>query len=182
MSPILFFINFFICTGVGIIFWQINSAAVAFIDILIAAWEGLTISGSCAAKFYESLLNVKHIKTSWLNYLLLFSACQAAWEPGVSHDQRSEEEDCKGVNSGACRERKGRWNSLANWPLEKACKENLIQKYYLHTCNCLYRYSFALQVHGRFNILNPMKPNRIQHHTNATFSILPHVKNPLEGR
>ena len=42
MSPILFFIIFFICTGVGKIFLQINSAAVAFIDILIAAWEGLT--------------------------------------------------------------------------------------------------------------------------------------------
>ena len=41
MSPILFFIIFFICTGVGKIFLQINSAAVAFIDILIAAWEGL---------------------------------------------------------------------------------------------------------------------------------------------
>ena len=41
MSPILFFIFFFICTGVGKIFLQINSAAVAFIDILIAAWEGL---------------------------------------------------------------------------------------------------------------------------------------------
>ena len=35
MSPILFFIIFFICTGVGKIFLQINSAAVAFIDILI---------------------------------------------------------------------------------------------------------------------------------------------------
>ena len=33
---------FFTCTGVGKIFLQINSAAVAFIDILIAAWEGLT--------------------------------------------------------------------------------------------------------------------------------------------
>ena len=41
MSPIFFFINFFTCTGVGKIFLQINSAAVAFIDILIAAWEGL---------------------------------------------------------------------------------------------------------------------------------------------
>ena len=41
MSPILFFIIFFTCTGVGKIFLQINSAAVAFIDILIAAWEGL---------------------------------------------------------------------------------------------------------------------------------------------
>ena len=41
MSPILFFVIFFICTGVGKIFLQINSAAVAFIDILIAAWEGL---------------------------------------------------------------------------------------------------------------------------------------------
>ena len=41
MSLILFFIIFFICTGVGKIFLQINSAAVAFIDILIAAWEGL---------------------------------------------------------------------------------------------------------------------------------------------
>ena len=35
------FINFFTCTGVGKIFLQINSAAVAFIDILIAAGEGL---------------------------------------------------------------------------------------------------------------------------------------------
>ena len=42
MSPILFFIIFFICTGVGKIFLQINSAVVAFIDILIAAWEGLS--------------------------------------------------------------------------------------------------------------------------------------------
>ena len=36
MSSILFFIIFFICTGVGKIFLQINSAAVAFSDILIA--------------------------------------------------------------------------------------------------------------------------------------------------
>ena len=43
MSPILFFIFFFTCIGVGKIFLQINSAAVAFIDILIAAWEGLNI-------------------------------------------------------------------------------------------------------------------------------------------
>ena len=41
MSPILFFIFFFTCTGVGIIFLQINPAAVAFIDILTAAWERL---------------------------------------------------------------------------------------------------------------------------------------------
>ena len=34
---VLFFIIFFICTGMGKIFLQINSAAVAFIDILIAA-------------------------------------------------------------------------------------------------------------------------------------------------
>ena len=32
-----FFIIFFICTGVGKIFLQINSAVVAFIGILIAA-------------------------------------------------------------------------------------------------------------------------------------------------
>ena len=44
MSPILFFIFFFTCTGVGKIFLQINSAAVAFIDILIAVWEGLMIT------------------------------------------------------------------------------------------------------------------------------------------
>ena len=43
MSPILFFIIFLICTGVGRIFLQINSAAEAFIDILIAAWEKLNI-------------------------------------------------------------------------------------------------------------------------------------------
>ena len=46
MSPILFFIIFFIYTGVGKIFLQINSAAVAFIDILIAVWEGLRIYSS----------------------------------------------------------------------------------------------------------------------------------------
>ena len=43
MSPILFFIMFFTCTGVGKIFLQIIPAAVAFIDILIAAWEGLKL-------------------------------------------------------------------------------------------------------------------------------------------
>ena len=45
MSPILFFIIFFTCIGIGVgkIFLQINSAAVAFIDILIAAWEGLKL-------------------------------------------------------------------------------------------------------------------------------------------
>ena len=43
MSPILFFIIFFTCTSVGKIFLQINSAAVAFFDILIAAWEGLNV-------------------------------------------------------------------------------------------------------------------------------------------
>ena len=32
---------FFTCTDVGKIFLQINSAAVAFVDILIAEWEGL---------------------------------------------------------------------------------------------------------------------------------------------
>ena len=36
-----FFIIFIICTGVGKKCLQINSAAVAFIDILIAPWEGL---------------------------------------------------------------------------------------------------------------------------------------------
>ena len=41
MSPILFFIIFFICTGVRKIFLKINPAAVAFIDILMTAWEGL---------------------------------------------------------------------------------------------------------------------------------------------
>ena len=44
MSPILLFIIFFTYTGVGKIFLQINPAAVAFIDILIAAWEGLTFA------------------------------------------------------------------------------------------------------------------------------------------
>ena len=41
MSTILFFIFLFTCTGVGKIFLQINPAVVAFIDILIAAWDGL---------------------------------------------------------------------------------------------------------------------------------------------
>ena len=43
MSPILFFTFFFTCPGMGKIFLQINSAAVAFINILIAAWEGLIL-------------------------------------------------------------------------------------------------------------------------------------------
>ena len=47
MSPILFFITFFICIGVGKIFLQINSATVAFIDILIAGWEGLETNVLC---------------------------------------------------------------------------------------------------------------------------------------
>ena len=51
MSPILIFIIFFICTDVGKIFLQINSAAMAFIDILIAVWEGLKIIYN---KFYSS--------------------------------------------------------------------------------------------------------------------------------
>ena len=38
------FYNIFTGTGVGKIFLQINSAAVAFIDILIAAWEGLKLA------------------------------------------------------------------------------------------------------------------------------------------
>ena len=42
MSPILFFIICFTCTGVGKIFLQINSAAVVFINILMAALEGLS--------------------------------------------------------------------------------------------------------------------------------------------
>ena len=51
MSPILFFIIFFICTGVGKNLLQINSAAVAFIDILIAEWEGLNhVNGSACRK------------------------------------------------------------------------------------------------------------------------------------
>ena len=37
----LFFFYNFTFIGVGKIFLQINSAAVAFIDILIAVWEGL---------------------------------------------------------------------------------------------------------------------------------------------
>ena len=53
MSPILFFRIFFICTGVGKIFLQINSAAVAFIDILIAAWEGLIT-------FYQDKILILH--------------------------------------------------------------------------------------------------------------------------
>ena len=42
MSPIIFFKIFFYL-GVGKIFLQINPAAVAFIYILIAAWEGLKV-------------------------------------------------------------------------------------------------------------------------------------------
>ena len=57
MSPILFFIIFFTCTGVGKIFLQINSAAVAFIYILIAAWEGLNIRKF--AKQHEKKLTSK---------------------------------------------------------------------------------------------------------------------------
>ena len=49
MSPLLFFIIFFTYTGMGKIFLQINSAAVAFIDILIAACEGLS-KDACTPK------------------------------------------------------------------------------------------------------------------------------------
>ena len=55
MSRILFFIIFFICTGVGKIFLQINSAAVAFIDILIAAWEGLICQAVSKEKKFENV-------------------------------------------------------------------------------------------------------------------------------
>ena len=42
---LFYFLHFFFtCTGVGKIILQINTAAVAFIDILIAAWEGLTLA------------------------------------------------------------------------------------------------------------------------------------------
>ena len=65
MSPILFFIIFFICTGVGKIFLQINSAAVAFIDILIAAWEGL--SHVMRKRVFVDLRPIK-IQTSLLSF------------------------------------------------------------------------------------------------------------------
>ena len=55
MSPILFFIIFFTCTGVGKIFLQINSAAVAFINIIIAAWEGLNSILMMSYKFPSNL-------------------------------------------------------------------------------------------------------------------------------
>ena len=57
MSPILFFIIFFTCTGVGKIFLQINSAAVAFINILKAAWEGLK-KNLCEVWFYTSFFMI----------------------------------------------------------------------------------------------------------------------------
>ena len=53
MSPILFFIIFFTCTGVGKIFLQINPAAVAFINILIAAWEGLNVHFEMYCNYIE---------------------------------------------------------------------------------------------------------------------------------
>ena len=55
MSPILFFIIFFTYTGVGKIFLQINSSAVAFVDILIAAWEGLKSCLVHVRDFYSSM-------------------------------------------------------------------------------------------------------------------------------
>ena len=55
MSAILFFIIFFTCIGVGKIFLQINSVAVAFNDILIAAWEGLKVD---SLFFHEVFLSV----------------------------------------------------------------------------------------------------------------------------
>ena len=76
-----FFLIFFTCTGVEKIFLQINPAAVAFINILIAAWEGLIItkyppylfhwSARCLDKFYLRLENkiepvsVKKVFISW---------------------------------------------------------------------------------------------------------------------
>ena len=61
MSPILFFIIFLTCTGVGKIFLQINSAAVTFIDILIAAWEGLK-----KKRYMHGML--QQIRSNFLNY------------------------------------------------------------------------------------------------------------------
>ena len=68
MSPILFFIIFFTCTGVGKIFLQINSAAMAFIDILIAAWEGLKSvddGGLPILQAHQMSLQLRWAKDEW---------------------------------------------------------------------------------------------------------------------
>ena len=74
MSPILFFIIFFTCTGVGKIFLQINSAAVAFVDILIAAWKGLTLLSKIFQYMYHK--TPKNSNTRKIAVLILnFTQC-----------------------------------------------------------------------------------------------------------
>ena len=70
MSPILFFIIFFTCTGVGKIFLQINPAAVALINILIAAWEGLKYSFSNVTykQCYNIMQSLKKKKNQFFTY------------------------------------------------------------------------------------------------------------------
>ena len=75
MSPILFFKIFFTCTGVGKIILQINPAAVAFINILIAAWEGLKYSFSNVTyiqcyNIMQSLKKKKNICSLHINIIL----------------------------------------------------------------------------------------------------------------
>ena len=68
MSPILFFIIFFICTGVGKIFLQINSAAVAFIDILKSSVRRVKMLAELAfivlrpKKIYDCVFQVSALK------------------------------------------------------------------------------------------------------------------------
>ena len=48
----------------GKIFLQINSAAVAFIDILIAAWEGLNLNTlEIKDMIRKAMLYLEHLKT-----------------------------------------------------------------------------------------------------------------------
>ena len=97
MSPILFFIIFFICTGVGKIFLQINSAAVAFIDILIAAWEGLVMQA---------------ILFSWFSWGRTFHKNKSPWKFCTSIKAN---EACK-INTKIYRRKMTfhRWNEKVN--------------------------------------------------------------------
>ena len=63
---------FFTCTGVGKIFLQINPAAVAFIDILIAAWEVLEKS-----HYVENMFGQKMERTGLPKYEIVLFICHS---------------------------------------------------------------------------------------------------------
>ena len=107
MSPILFFIIFFICTGVGKIFLQINSAAVAFINILIAAWEGLTSWG------FQGRWFIKEISFSTPpNYLICETIFKSSKIQHQKYQQLLSAENWVFSDAQACRSNDLDWAAL----------------------------------------------------------------------